>query len=146
MLHSDIGFVDPGPVDNDRVGNDEIERAIVRDACSLAHAVAQYLATAELALVAVDRMIALDLRDQIGVAESDAIAGCGSVDVRVVPPQHAIAHSKPPRTIRLPAISISATVLVSPGSNRTAVPAGISSRRPAAMCRSKSSARLVCAK
>ena len=132
MLHADIRLVDAGPVDDERVGDHEIERAIVGDARGLAHAVAQHLAAAELALVAVDRVVALDLGDEIRVGEANAIAGRRAVNVGVVPPQHAVAHSKPPRTMRLPAISTSATVFVSPGSNRTAVPAGMSSRRPAA--------------
>src|SRR5688572_6100039 len=40
------------------------------------------------------------------------------------------ARLLPPRMTRLPAIWTSRTLLVSPGSKRTAVPAGMSSRRP----------------
>ena len=50
----------------------------------LAHAVAQHLAAAELALVAVDGGVALDLGDEAGVAEPDAVAGRRAVDVGVV--------------------------------------------------------------
>ena len=134
VFDADVGLVDAGPIDDERVGDDEIERAIVADARRLSHAVAQHLAAAELALVAVDRVVALDLCDQIRVGQANAIARRGAVDVGVMPPRHAVAHSRPPRTIRLPAISTSATVLVSPGSNRTAVPAGMSRRRPVATC------------
>ena len=141
VLDADVGFVDAGPVDDERVGDDEIERAIVADACRLPHAVAQHLAAAELALVAVDRVVALDLGDEIGVGQANAIAGRRSVDVGVMPPRHAVAHSSPPRTTRLPAISTSATVFVSPGSNRTAVPAGMSSRRPVGGARDRTRAR-----
>ena len=47
------------------------------------------------------------------------------------------ARLLPPRMTRLPLISTNRTVRVSPGSNRTAVPAGMSSRRPYANARSK---------
>ena len=164
VLHPDVGLVDAGPIDDERVGDHQIERALVADAGSLSHAVAQYFAAAELALVAVHGVIALHLGHQIRVAEPDAIAFCGTVNIGVVPPWHAVAHTRdssflrvfsvtgpaanafPPRTTRAPAISTSETVLVSPGSNRTAVPAGMSSRRPYAAARSKVSARLVSAK
>ena len=138
---------------------DEVERLVVGDAGRLAHAVAQHLAAAELALVAVDREVALDLGDERGVAEPDAIAGRRAVDLRVVPPIDApvmsalllvreatrpaaprrrrpssltgpLASALPPRTIRRPAIATSCTVCVSPGSKRTAVPAGMSRRMP----------------
>src|SRR5207237_1026661 len=164
VLHADIGLVDAGPIDHERVGDYQIERVLITDTGRLSHAVAQHFATAELALVAVHGVVALHLGNQIRIAEPDAIAFRGTVNVGVVPPWHAVAHARdssffrvasvtgpaanalPPRTIRAPAISTSETVLVSPGSNRTAVPAGILSRRPYAAARSKVSARFVSAK
>ena len=146
VLHPDVCLVDAGPVDDERVGNHEVERAIVADSRGLTHAVAKHLAAAELALVAIHRVVAFHLGDEIRVGKSNAIACCRAVNVGVVPSHHPVAHSKPPRTMRSPAISTSATVRTSPGSNRTAVPAGMSRRRPVATARSNSSARLVCAK
>ena len=44
-------------------------------ALALAHAVADHLAAAELHLLAVDREVALDLDDEVGVGEPHAVAG-----------------------------------------------------------------------
>ena len=49
----------------------------------------------------------------------------------------------PPVMILSPAMATRSTVLTSPGSNRTAVPAGISSRFPKALARSKESSGFV---
>ena len=49
----------------------------------LPHAVANDLAAAELRFVTVDRRVVLDLDDQIGIGEADAIAGGRAVVVRV---------------------------------------------------------------
>ena len=54
-----------------RVGDDKIERVRFGNAGGLSHAVPQNLAAAELALVAVDGVIALHLRDQVRVAKPD---------------------------------------------------------------------------
>ena len=48
-----------------------------------------------------------------------------------------------PKTTRAPAIGTSWTSRVWPGSKRTAVPAGMSSRKPRALSRSNVSAALV---
>ena len=118
------------------------------DARGLTHPVAQHFAAAELALIAVHRGIVFDLGDELGVTETHAIAGRRPEDVGVVMPLDAmthrgttsprslpgvtgpLAHPLPPRMTRAPAIATSVTVFVSPGSKRTAVPAGISSRMP----------------
>lgn len=57
---------------------------------------------------------------------------------------HEVFTSKfPPETILCPAISTSETVLLSPGSNRTAVPGAMSRRRKSASSRSKRRALFV---
>ena len=62
VADADIGFVDAGAVEHDRVGDHQIGRSVVRRRSRrLAHAVADDLAAAELRLVAVDRRVALDL-------------------------------------------------------------------------------------
>src|SRR5205085_9624233 len=101
------------------------------------HAVAEHLAAAELALVAVRREIALDLEDERGVAEADLVSGGRSVDVGVRAAGDLVAHGS------LLATATRRMVLVSPGSKRTAVPAGMSRRMPVARARSNSSAALV---
>src|SRR5206468_2776461 len=140
----DVGLDDAAPVDDQRVRDHHVERIGVADALLLAHAIAQHLAAAELALVAVRGVIALDLEPQLGVAEPHAIAGGRPVQIGVVPPvdhgpRRPVAHDAPP------AIATSVTVRASPGSKRTAVPAGISRRMPRAAARSKRSAVLVSA-
>ena len=102
VLDADVGLVDAGPVDHQRVRNHEIQRARFADTGGLAHAVAKHLASAELALVAVRRMVSLNFCDEVGIAKAYAIAGRRPVDVGVVLPRHAIAHSRPPWTTRLP--------------------------------------------
>ncbi len=114
----------------------------------LAHAVADHLAAAEHHFLAVDGEVLLDFEEQVGVREADGVARRRAVEVRVLPAGKVEAHwassflgerrrsSGPltallsPKTSRRPASSISRTVLLSPGSNRAAVPAGMSSRRP----------------
>ena len=66
----------------ERVGDDAVERVVVADARRLAHAVAQHLAAAELALVAVDGVVAFDFGDEVRVAEADAVARRRAEDVR----------------------------------------------------------------
>ena len=83
-LDADVGLVNAGPVDDERVRDDHVERVVFADARRLSHAVAQDLAAAELAFVAVHRVIAFDLRDEVGVAEPYAIAGGRSENGGVV--------------------------------------------------------------
>src|SRR5204862_4092274 len=122
----DVGLVNAGPVDDERVGNDEIESALFGHTRGLPHVVAQHLAAAELAFVTVGRVVALDLHNEAGVGQPHTIAGGRSVDICVMPMWHPVAHRRPRPSV--PRRSISATVLLSPGSKRTAVPAGMSNR------------------
>ena len=155
VLDADVGFVDGGPVDDERIGDHAVEGLVLADAGGLAHPIPQHFAAAELALVAVGRVIALDLGDEIGIAEAHAVSGCRAEQRRVVPAIDGVAHGRgsnsrakllPPTITRRPAIATSATVFVSPGSNRTAVPAGMSRRFPYAAARSNFSAGLVSTK
>src|SRR4029077_12747320 len=107
-----------------------------------------HLAAAELALVAIHGRVLLHFGDETCVAQPHAIAGGRSVDIGVVPPVDPVthdrptvdrslpattgplAHALPPRMTRAPAMATRRTVLTSPGSKRTAVPAGMSRRMP----------------
>ena len=75
VADADIGFDDAPVVEDDGVGDDRVDRALGPAALALSHAVADHLAAAELDLLAVDRAVAFDLDDQLGVGEADAIAG-----------------------------------------------------------------------
>ena len=98
VLHAHVRLVDAGPVDDERVGDHEVERVGLGHAGRLSHAVAQHLAAAELAFVAVDGVVALDFGDEIGIAEPDPIARRRSVDVGVMPPRHPYVTIAPPRS------------------------------------------------
>ena len=79
----DVGLVDAGPVEDQRVGDDRVDRALGARGLRLAHAVADRLAAAELHLLAVDGQVALDLDDQLGVGEPHPVAGGRPVHVGV---------------------------------------------------------------
>src|ERR1700682_5323460 len=187
LLDPQVGLVDAGVVDDERVGDHAVQRLGVAGAGLLALAVAQHLAAAELALVAIAGEVALHLGEERRVAQAHAVAGGRAVEVGVVAAVDALAHrgssnappfrappvagkagsssnappvagssawpkpradtaarrrarfssligpsasALPPRTTAAPAKSTSATVFFSPGSKRTAVPAGMSSRLP----------------
>ena len=74
VVKADIGFHDPGPVDDQRVGDDGVGGTLGAGDLGLAHAVADDLAAAELHLLAVGGEILLHLDDQVGVGEADAVA------------------------------------------------------------------------
>src|SRR5262249_45979347 len=92
-LDADVRFVDAGPIYDERVRDDAIERIVLMDAGRLAHAVAEYLAAAELAFVAVHRMVALDFGDKLGVAEAYAVACGRTEDGGVVGAGEAVGHA-----------------------------------------------------
>src|SRR5207237_185196 len=85
------------------------------------------------ASVSVDRRVLLDLDDEIGVGEADAVAGRRAVVVGVgaAIEFHRVLSSGPltrpfsPYTSGVPPSATSSTSFVSPGSNRTAVPAAM---------------------
>ena len=77
VLDRDVGLDDAPVVDDERVGDDRVGD-LGRDALALAHAVADHLAAAELHFLAVaagaQRVVVLDLDDEPGVGEADAVA------------------------------------------------------------------------
>ena len=83
VAQPDVGLVDAGPVDDQRVGEDGVDGALGARGLGLAHAVADHLAAAELHLLAVGGEVALDLDDELGVGEADAVAGGRAVHVGI---------------------------------------------------------------
>ena len=75
VLDADIGLDDAPMVENQRIGDDGVDRALPVGDLRLAHAVADHLAAAEFHLLAVDGEILLHLDDEIGVGEPHAVAG-----------------------------------------------------------------------
>ena len=162
VADGNVGLVDAGVVDDDRVGDDGVGDALVPRALAVvAHTVADDLAASEDGLVATVGQVPLDLGEQVGVGQADGVPSGGTVQGGMLPTAEFLAHdvllcSQPwmgpfvlpasPKTLRAPASATRWTGLESPGSKRTAVPAGISRRKPRAACRSKDSAELTSAK
>src|SRR5262249_49066904 len=151
VAEADVRLHDAPVVDDDRVGDDDVQRAArARGPRRLAHAVSDHLAAAELGLLARHRQVALDPAEQLCIRKADPTADRRPIQLGVLTPAHpqrharspspsrASAASRPrpllspfsPKTWRAPASSTKATRFSSPGSNRTAVPAGIFSRIP----------------
>jgi len=79
VLDSDVGLDDPQDgIEDQRVGDDEVERLGIEGGRGLAHAVADHLAAAELDLVSVAAAlgdeVAFNLDEQVGIGEPDPIA------------------------------------------------------------------------
>ena len=83
VLQADVGLVDAGVVDDQRVGDDRVDGALGARRLRLAHAVADHLAAAELHLFAVDGEIAFDLDDEFGVGQPHLVAGRRAVHVGI---------------------------------------------------------------
>ena len=75
VLDADVGLDDAPVVEDQRVGDDGVDRALLVGDLALAHAVADHLAAAELHLLAIGGEILLDLDDEVGVGEPHAVAG-----------------------------------------------------------------------
>ena len=154
VLEADIGLDDAPVVEDQRIGDDGVDRALLVGDLALAHAVADHLAAAEFHLLAVDGEILLDLDDQVGVGEPHAVAGGGPEHVGIDAARdftgigrsselaHHVAAEAVDRALARRART-SVTSRVCPGSKRTAVPAAMSSRMPRAFLRSNLSAGLV---
>ena len=89
VLDADVGLDDAEErIEDEGVGDDEVERLGVGRGGRLAHAVADDLAAAELHLVAVagglGDEVALDLDEELGVGEADAVAGSGAEHLGVL--------------------------------------------------------------
>ncbi|MNH01122.1 hypothetical protein D3C79_603320 [compost metagenome] len=97
VLDADIGLDDAPVVDDQRVGQHQVQR-LAGEHLALAHAVADDLAAAELDLLAIDREVLLDLDPQLGVGQAHAVADRGAEHVGIGPagnPAHACASSLP---------------------------------------------------
>ncbi len=85
-------------IQDERVGDDQIESAgdtLAQRSARLAHAVADNLAAAKGDLVAIGGEVLFDFYDERGIAQADAIAGGGTVQVRIHAPRNRETHSAP---------------------------------------------------
>ena len=83
FLDRDVGFHNAPVIDDQRVGDDGIDRALPVGDLGLPHAVADHLAAAEFHLLAIDGEILLDLDDEIGVGQPHLVAGGGPEHVGI---------------------------------------------------------------
>ena len=92
VLEADVGLDDAPVVEDQRVGDDGVDRALRVGDLALAHAVADHLAAAELHLLAVDSKILLDFDDEVGVGEPHFVARRGAEHVRIGRAIHCDGH------------------------------------------------------
>ncbi len=139
VLDGDIRLHDSPMVEDQRIGDDGVDRAGGTAPLALAHAVADHLAAAELHLLAIDREIALDLDEELGIGQADAVAGGGPEHIGIGAAGDAGGHlaassrgpaisPRKPWAIRAPAKATRRISRLCPGSKRTAVPAGMARR------------------
>ena len=83
FLDGDVGFHDAPMVDDQRIGDDGIGRALLVGGLRLPHAVADHLAAAEFHLLAVDGEVFLHLDDEIGIGQPHPVAGGGPEHVGI---------------------------------------------------------------
>ena len=138
----DIGLDDPPVVEDDRAGDDQVGGTVGSRGHALAHRLADDLAAAEDGLVtAGPRAVLGHCDEQVGVGQADPVADSRSVQagVPVAGDPHGsadpgngsrepAASPRSPGTRRAPARGTRSTDRSIPASNRTDVPAGMSSR------------------
>ncbi len=93
---ADIALDDAPVVDDQRIGDDQIERAF--GACRagrLAHAIADDFASAERDFVAIGREVLFHLDDQFRIGQADTVAGGGAVKIGVNAPRDLQTHWLP---------------------------------------------------
>ena len=75
VAQADVGLVDAGVVDDQRIGENGVRRSLGAGCLALAHAVADHLSAAEFYLFPVGREVALDLDEELGVGQPHPVAG-----------------------------------------------------------------------
>ncbi len=75
VADADIGLDDAPIVEDHGIGDDGVDGTVGAGRLPLPHPVADHLAAAELDLLAIDRAIAFDLDDELGVGEPHPIPG-----------------------------------------------------------------------
>ena len=99
VLDADVGLHDAPVIEDQRIGDDGVDRALPVGDLALAHAVADHLAAAEFHLLAVGGEILLHLDDEIGVGQPDAVAGGRAEHVGVDAPREFSRHGSTPQSL-----------------------------------------------
>ena len=96
VLDSDICLVNTGAVQHQRVGDDKVEIAVRAGRLyRLSHTVSERFASAELAFIAVDRIVFFHLNHQAGICEADFVSSCGTVHHCIMCSGYFCAHVFP---------------------------------------------------
>ena len=96
ILEADVGLDDTPVVEDQRVGDHGVDRPGRAGLLPLPHAVADHLAAAELDLLAVDRVVLLDLDHEIRVGEAHLVADRRPEHVGVGGARHPVGHHSAP--------------------------------------------------
>ena len=96
FLDGDVGLDDAPVIDDQRIGDDGIGRALRVGHLRLPHAVADHFAAAEFHLFAVGGEILLDLDDEIGIGEPHPVAGGGPEHVGIDGTFYLDGHQRAP--------------------------------------------------
>ena len=136
FFRPDVGFHHAPVVEDQRVGDDRIDRAALVGDLALSHAVADHLAAAELHFLAIGREVFFHLDDDVGIGQANPVARCGAEHARISVALDSRAHVRTfpsrlcetRRSRAFPRPRTSVTSRPCPGSKRTAVPGRISSR------------------
>ena len=92
VLQADIGLDDAPVIDDQRVGDDRIDRAAGARHLRLPHAVADHLAAAELHLLAVGGEVPFDLDEEFRIGKPHAVTRRGTEHVGIGRSRHLIGH------------------------------------------------------
>ena len=120
FLDRDVRFHDAPVIDDQRIGDDRVGRALLVGHLRLAHAVADHLAATELHFLAIGGEILFHLDDEIGIGKPHPVADGGTEHVGIDGTFDFRAHS-----VLLASLTVS-----SKARSRTALPP----RQPATTC------------
>ncbi len=98
IAYADVGLHNAPVVEDERVGDHGVDRALGPGSLRLSHAVAYDLAAAEFYFLTVGGAVFLHLDDQLGIGQPHAVANRGAVHVGVSPSRNLARHvSRLPR-------------------------------------------------
>src|SRR5258706_16389437 len=97
VLDPDVGLHNSPVIQNERVGDDRIGRALAAGALRLTHAIANDFPAAKLHFLAIGREVLLDLYYEVGVREAYLVADRWAKHLRIGSTAHRVGHSRLPQ-------------------------------------------------
>src|SRR5262249_17137889 len=89
---ADVGLHDSPVIDDQRIRDHGVDRAVGSSALRLPHAVANDLPAAEFHFLTVRREVSLDLDDEVGIGETNPVADGRAEHLRIRWPTHRVWH------------------------------------------------------